>query len=254
MEISIEMLMFLFAASIVAGTMDTMVGGGGLITLPSLMLTGLTPINALGTNKLQGCIGTGTATFLLLRKSKIRWRHIRPLFIAAFVGSVAGTVAVQFISQKSLSLVIPIVLVLIIGYFLLYNPGKSTNFGIKLGARKFTYLVVPGIGFYDGMFGPGTGSFFTFSNVLLRHAKLVFATATAKPLNFATNLSSLAVFILFGNVVWHVGAVMMLGQAIGAWLGVHFLYRVHPRYLRIFVIAVCLLMLARYMASGAWEM
>ncbi|WP_416768269.1 TSUP family transporter [Sulfurimonas sp. ST-25] len=243
------MLMFLFAASIVAGTMDTMVGGGGLITLPSLMLTGLSPINALGTNKLQGCVGTGVATFLLFKKSKIRWRHIRPLFIAAFVGSVIGTVVVQFISQHSLSLVIPVVLVLIIGYFPLYNPSKTANFSIKVSAKKFTWLVVPGIGFYDGMFGPGTGSFFSFANVLLRRAKLVAATATAKPLNFATNVSSLLVFILFGNVVWHVGLVMMLGQAIGAWLGVHLLYKINPQYLRSFVIAVCLLMLGKYIAS-----
>jgi len=250
MEISIDMLLFLFAASVVAGTMDTMVGGGGLITLPSLMLAGLPPISALGTNKLQGCIGTGTATFLLLKKSKIRWRHIRPLFIAAFAGSVIGTVAVQFFSQKSLSLVIPVVLVLIIGYFLLYNPSRSTNFAIKLGARKFTCLVIPGIGFYDGMFGPGTGSFFTFSNVLLRRMKLVAATAMAKPLNFATNVASLLVFVLFGHVVWHVGLVMMLGQAVGAWLGVHLLYRVPPQYLRVFVITICLLMLAKYIASG----
>ncbi|MHC3994751.1 TSUP family transporter [Thiomicrolovo sp. ZZH C-3] len=250
METSIEMLMFLFAASVVAGTMDTMIGGGGLITLPSLLLTGLSPINALGTNKLQGCVGTGTATFLLLRKSKIRWRHIRPLFIAAFVGSFIGTVAVQFMSQHSLSLVIPVVLVLIIGYFLLYNPSRASNFSIKMGAKKFTWLVVPGIGFYDGMFGPGTGSFFSFANVLLRRAKLVAATATAKPLNFATNVSSLLVFILFGNVVWHVGLVMMLGQAIGAWLGVHLLYKINPQYLRAFVIVVCLLMLAKYIASS----
>lgn len=250
MEISIELLIFLFAASVVAGTMDTMVGGGGLITLPAIMLSGLSPINALGTNKLQGCIGTGTATFLLLKKSKIRWRHIRPLFIAAFVGSVVGTIAVQFVSQKSLSLVIPVVLVLIIGYFLLYNPHSRSNISFKLGAKKFTYLVIPSIGFYDGMFGPGTGSFFSFANVLLRRSKLVFATATAKPLNFATNVSSLIVFIAFGHVVWHVGAVMMLGQLIGAWLGVHLLYRIDPRYLRLFVILICLLMLARYIESG----
>jgi len=250
MEISIEMLLFLFAASVVAGTMDTMAGGGGLITLPSLMLTGMPPVSALGTNKLQGCVGTGTATFLLLRKSKIRWRHIRPLFTAAFIGSVIGSVAVQFIDQHALSLLIPVVLVLIIGYFLLYNPGRTKNFSIKIGARKFTYLVVPGIGFYDGMFGPGTGSFFSFAHVLLRRAKLVAATAAAKPLNFATNVASLLVFILFGNVVWHVGAVMMLGQAVGALLGVHFLYKIHPQYLRLFVITVCLIMLAEYIASG----
>jgi len=252
MEISVEILLMLFGISVVAGTIDTMAGGGGLITIPALMLSGLSPISALGTNKLQGCMGTGTATVLLLRKSKIKWRHIRPLIVGAFLGSAIGTIAVHFVSQKSLSLVVPIVLVFIAVYFSLYKPSSSSGLSMKMGARKFKYAVIPAIGFYDGMFGPGTGSFFTLSSVMLRKAKFVAATATAKPLNFATNLSSFIIYAMYGNVVWRVGAAMMLGQLIGARLGVHFLYKVDPNKLRLLVILTCVVMLAKYLASNGW--
>ena len=247
-----EIILILFGVSIFAGVIDTMAGGGGLITIPALMLSGLSPINALGTNKLQGCIGTGTATFLLLKKSKIKFRHIRPLVIGAFVGATIGTVAVHFVSQDYLTLVIPSVLVFIAGYFLLYNPNRSSNPGIKVGGKKFTYGIIPCIGFYDGMFGPGTGSFFTLASVMFRKAQLVVATATAKPLNFATNLSSLIVFAIYGNVIWHVGLIMMFGQSLGAWVGIHFLYRVKPNKIRILVVITCLIMLVKYLESTEW--
>lgn len=252
MEISFELIGLLFAVAVVAGTIDTLAGGGGLITIPALMLSGMSPINALGTNKLQGCLGTGTATVLLLRKSKIRLRHIRPLVIGAFLGSALGTVAVHFVNQKYLTLAVPLVLTFIAVYFILYKPGKAANLGTKVSGKTFTYAVVPGIGFYDGMFGPGTGSFFTLANVMLRRAKLIAATATAKPLNFATNFSSLIVFTLYDNVVWQVGLVMMVGQFIGAWTGVHFLYKIDPNKLRLLVVTVCLVMLGKYLHSTGW--
>ena len=137
MELSIEIVALLFCVAIFAGTIDTMAGGGGLITVPALMLSGLPPISALGTNKLQGCLGTGTATYILLKKSKIKWRYIRPLVITAFLGSVAGTVAVQYINQDHLALVIPFVLVSIAVYFLAYNPAKKLKLGVKVRARTF---------------------------------------------------------------------------------------------------------------------
>ena len=252
MEFSFELIALLFAVAVIAGTIDTLAGGGGLITIPALMLSGMPPINALGTNKLQGCAGTGTATLLLLKKSRIKLRHIRPLILAAFLGSVAGTVAVHFVDQQYLTLAVPIVLTFIAGYFILYKPSRAIHLGKKIGSRKFKYAVIPGIGFYDGMFGPGTGSFFTLASVLCRRAKLVAATAVAKPLNFATNLSSLIVFAAYGNVVWHVGLVMMLGQFIGAWVGIHFLYRINPNKLRLLVVIVCIVMLARYLYSSGW--
>ena len=252
MELSIEIVALLFCVAIFAGTIDTMAGGGGLITVPALMLSGLPPISALGTNKLQGCLGTGTATYILLKKSKIKWRYIRPLVITAFLGSVAGTVAVQYINQDHLALVIPFVLVSIAVYFLAYNPAKKLKLGVKVRARTFTYAIVPVVGFYDGMFGPATGSFFTLANIAFRKAKLIIATATAKPLNFATNISSFMVFAIYGNVVWHVGLIMMLGQFIGAHLGVYFLFKINPNHLRKLVVLVCIAMLIKYLHSSGW--
>ena len=143
-------------------------------------------------------------------------------------------------------------LTFIAGCFILYKPSCAIHLGKKISGKKFKYAVIPGIGFYDGMFGPGTGSFFTLGSVLCRRAKLVAATAVAKPLNFATNLSSLIVFAVYGNVVWHVGLVMMLGQFIGAWVGIHFLYRIDPNKLRLLVVFVCIVMLARYVYSSDW--
>lgn len=244
MELTTEIVTVLFFTAMLAGFVDTLAGGGGLITLPALMLAGVPPVQALGTNKLQSSLGTGTATLLLLLKARIRWRHIKPLFIAAFCGSALGSLAVQGIDQSRLEIIIPIVLVAIAIYFVGYKPGKPR--GKKLKGKYYARAVIAPIGFYDGMFGPGTGSFFCLAGMMLRNANIVFATATAKPLNFATNIASLGVFAIFGNLLWKTGAVMMCGQIIGAWLGTHFLFKINPNWLRILVILMSLAMLTRY--------
>lgn len=249
MEISFEVIAVLFFVAMAAGTIDIMAGGGGLITIPALMLSGLPPISALGTNKLQGCVGTATATYILLKKSKIKWRYIKPLSFTAFMGAIIGTVTVQYVNQEYLAFVIPIVVIIIAIYFAFYNPAKKSNLGVKLNARTFTYGVVPAIGFYDGMFGPATGSFFTLANVAFRKATLIVATATAKPLNCATNVSSFLIFAIYGAVVWQVGFAMMVGQFIGAQLGVYFLYKINPNHLKKLVVITCVIMLVKYFAS-----
>lgn len=252
MEISIDLLSILFAVAIVAGLIDTLAGGGGLITIPALMVCGLPPVMALGTNKFQACLGTGTATFLLLKRRRLRWRHIRQLLPMAFIGAVLGSTTVLFINQRYLTLIVPAVLSFILVYFLLYRPGARWLPKIKMPARRYARWVVGGIGFYDGMFGPGTGSFFALAGVMFRKAQLVFATATAKPLNFATNIGSLAVFALSGSILLKVGAAMMCGQMIGAYLGTHFLYRINPKYLRWLVITMSASMLVKYLhAQGS---
>ena len=109
--------------------------------------------------------------------------------------------------------------------------------------------MVPAIGWYDGMFGPGTGSFFALAGVALRGQGMVDSTATAKTLNFATNISSLIVFLLAGKVAWLIGLLMMLGQVMGAWAGSHILLKIHPRYLRILVVLMCSGMLIRYFVN-----
>lgn len=202
MDFAVETLLFLFFAAAVAGFMDTLAGGGGLITIPALVVSGVPPLAALGTNKLQSSFGSGTSSFLLFKRKKIYWQELRPMMIAAFLGSVAGTVIVQFIDAKVLGFMIPLVLVIIAAYFITAPYLKIESTEPRVSAKIYQKTVLPIIGVYDGMFGPGTGSFLAVAGVSLRGLELIKATAIAKPLNFATNIASLIVFIfaakLFG--------------------------------------------------------
>ncbi|MCW8831934.1 MAG: TSUP family transporter [Colwellia sp.] len=249
---SIELLLMLLLVATVAGFIDTLAGGGGLISLPALILSGIPPLAALGTNKLQGSMGTATATLTLLKQRRISWSENKPLMISAFIGSAIGTVIVQFIDTEILSFVIPLVLVFIAVYFLISPNSQVKSNKALISASKYKVIVIPTIGAYDGMFGPGTGSFFALAGISCRGHEIVSSTAIAKPLNFATNIASLIVFLAAGQVVWLVGLVMMVGQAVGAWLGSHMLYKVNPAYLRGIVVLMCSGMLVKYSYAMGW--
>src|SRR5688572_6822844 len=166
MDFAVETLLFFAAA--VAGFMDTLAGGGGLITIPALVVSGVPPLAALGTNKLQSSFGSGTSSFLLFKRKKIYWQELRPMMIAAFVGSAVGTVIVQFINGKVLGFMIPLVLVIIAAYFIIAPYLKIESPEPRMSAGLYQKTIVPTIGVYDGMFGPGTGSFFAVAGVSLR--------------------------------------------------------------------------------------
>ena len=251
-SLSIEMIAFLFFIAILAGLIDTLAGGGGLIVIPALIITGVPPLAALGTNKLQGSVGTATATFLLFKKGKISWDHVKYMMLTAFIGAVIGTVIVQFINTEILSYVIPLVLLLIGLYFLFTPTATEEQRPAKISAGKYRNSIVPVIGCYDGMFGPGTGSFFALAGVSFKGLGLISSTAEAKPLNFSTNIASLIVFVIAGQVVWLVGILMMFGQVLGAWLGTHCLYIVNPKYLRALVVVMCFSMLVKYADTMGW--
>jgi len=244
-----ELLFFLFSVAILAGFLDTLAGGGGLIVLPALIMSGIPPLAALGTNKLQGTIGTATATLLMLRGRRIRWRNIKQLMLAAFIGAAVGSVLVQFIDTAVLSFIIPVVLFAIAMYFILAPTPLETKQKPKYSIKTYRNLVVPTIGCYDGMFGPGTGSFFALAGISFRGHTILSSTAEAKALNFSTNIASLAIFATLGQLVWSVGLVMMLGQFIGSWLGSHYLFRINPRHLRFLIVFMCLAMLVKYIES-----
>lgn len=246
-NLSSQVLALLFIAAIIAGFIDALAGGGGLIALPALVLTGMPPIMALGTNKLQGCVGTATSSWVMFRKKMINWQEAKWLIAAAFTGAAAGTVAVQFVDPDALGIVIPVVLAAIALFFLLAPNIGERHRQAKISGRLYSIFVVPVIGWYDGMFGPGTGSFFSLAGVTLRGQGLIEATARAKAMNFATNIAALMVFAACGQVVLKAGLVMMLGQLLGAWLGAHSLLRINPRALRFLIVGMCLMMLARYL-------
>ena len=249
---SYDILTMLFIIAVLAGFIDTLAGGGGLITIPALILSGMPPLLALGTNKFQACVGSGTAALMMFRKKKVTFNEVKYFMLMAFIGSAIGTIFLQFINIEILNFVIPMVLFLIGIYFIFMPKASSLESKPKMNETTYKYTAVPFVGLYDGMFGPGTGSFLSLSAIALRGMDLVKATALAKPMNFATNISSVFVFLLYGQIIFTVGIIMMIGQAIGAYVASHFLLKINPLYLRIIVILMCFLMLVKYSFQMGW--
>ena len=245
---SIEILTFLFFVGVVAGFLDTLVGGGGLLAVPALLLSGIPPIYVLGTNKFQGSMGTGIATFLLFKQKKLDWNSVKSLMFASFIGSIVGGVIIQFVDTQFLSFVIPIVLVFIAIYFIVSPKPKSTV-GNSKPNKKFELFAVPVVGFYDGMFGPGAGSFFAMTGVMLKKLEIIQATILAKPLNFASNIAGFIVFFSFGHIAFLIGILMMMGQMIGAFFGTHYLLKANPLIIRFLIVIISISMLIKYMLS-----
>lgn len=204
-----------------AGWMDSMAGGGGLIILPLLLALGIPPHMALGTNKLQGSFGTLTASFNFIRKGLLNWRSMLPAVGATLMGALAGSLLANYISPGFLSYLIPVLLTL----FFLYSL-FSSNLGEKEGRAKVPelgFMICAGIllGFYDGFFGPGTGSFWTLGLILLLGRDFRRATAETKIVNFTSNITALAIFLFMGQVHILLGLSMGLFQIAGAWVGSH---------------------------------
>ncbi|CAM2771884.1 TSUP family transporter [Shewanella amazonensis] len=216
---SIELAALLFFVAMLAGFIDAIAGGGGLLTIPALMWAGLSPAAALATNKLQACGGSFFASLYFVRKKMVDLASIKLDIFCAFVGAAIGTIAVQLIDASMLKTLLPFLMLAIGGYFLFSKKVSEDDRHRVLTPTLFAFSAALGIGFYDGFFGPGTGSFFALAFVSLAGFGLAKATAHAKVLNFATNISSLIFFALGGKVVWMLGGLMLLGQAMGATLG-----------------------------------
>ena len=120
LNLSVELMAFLFLVAVAAGLIDTLAGGGGLIVIPALIMSGIPPLQALGTNKLQGTMGTATATYMMFKNKKVAWPQVKYLMLSAFIGAVVGSIIIQFIDTALISFIIPVVLLLIGVYFLLF--------------------------------------------------------------------------------------------------------------------------------------
>lgn len=249
MDLTWHTLAILAVVALVAGFVDTLAGGGGLLTVPALLLAGLPPLAALGTNKLQSSFGTGMATFQVLRRRRVSWAQVRWPMLIAFAASTAGTVAIQFVDAARLRLIIPVVLAAIAAYFLLVPRAHHPPAEPRMSEQTYRAWVIPVIGAYDGAIGPGTGSLLAVTGVALRARTLVESTAIAKTLNFATNLASLMVFLVVGHIVWVAAAVMIAGQLVGAYAASHVLFRIKPVVLRVLIVVMSLGMLARVLVG-----
>jgi uncharacterized membrane protein YfcA len=219
MSLSAEMLCFLFCCGGIGGFIDSIAGGGGLITVPALLAAGLPPQLALGTNKAQSSLGTMVAVTRYVRGGLIDWPQVRGAAMASFLASAVGAWAVSLLSNDLLRDVVPWLLLTIVAY-VMFSPKLGERSGqARLSAGAFGLLFGSTLGFYDGFFGPGTGAFWTIATVTLLGLELRRATAYTKVVNLASNLGSLCVFAYKGAVVLPVAAVMVAGQLIGTYLG-----------------------------------
>ena len=218
MEFEISTLILLFLAAFLAGFIDSIAGGGGMITLPALLLSGAPPLESLATNKLQSSFGSFSATRHFYKKGYLNLKKCLPFAILVFIFSSLGTISVQFINTDFLSKFLPF-LIMIFGFYFLFSPKISEDQRATHFHKAYLFLALAGIGFYDGFFGPGTGSFLMLALIALGGLGITKALAEAKLYNFSTNLASLIFFAIGGNMLFGIGLVMAMGQFIGANLG-----------------------------------
>ena len=242
-------LAILFAAAFLAGFVDSIAGGGGIITVPALLAVGIPPHLALGTNKLQASFGSLTAALNYRRGNMVRFRELTLGIFFTALGAFAGTMTVQVMSADLLKHIIPVLLVVIFMY-LLCNPNLGATHRLhRMPPRLFYLLFGCLLGFYDGFFGPGTGSFWTIAFVLWLGFDLKKATAHTKAMNFTSNIVALATFLVGGNVILFVGITMGVGQMLGAFSGSYLVLKRGTRFIRVFFLSVVAITIAKMLWS-----
>lgn len=231
-EVTYEILALLILAGFVAGFVDAIAGGGGLITVPVLLLAGASPIEALSTNKVQGVFGAATAAVSYARAGQVSLREqIFPATIA-FFASVVAALLVSVLPVQWIRMVLPILMVAIALFFALKPGLDDTDRTRRMSVPVFTATMIPLIAAYDGLLGPGTGSFFMIAFVTLAGYGILKATAHTKLLNFASNLGALVAFSIVANPWWFTGIAMGVAQIAGASCGAALAVKIGARVIK----------------------
>ncbi|BCH24399.1 TSUP family transporter [Mesorhizobium sp. L-8-3] len=248
-DLSTELVLLLAIAAFGAGFIDSIAGGGGLITVPALMLAGFSPVEALGTNKLQGLFGTGSATIAYASKGHVDLGKQLPSAFLSVVGSVAGALLATVLPGDLLRLALPFMLIAIALYFALKPNMNDIDRAERLSPLLLGLLIVPAIGFYDGLFGPGAGSFFMLAFVSLAGYGVLKATAHTKLLNFASNLGGFGAFAAAGVISWKIGLMMGLCQFLGARAGAGLAMRIGARLIKPLLVLTCIALAVKLLAD-----
>ncbi|HEY5582647.1 MAG TPA: TSUP family transporter [Rhodoferax sp.] len=235
-------LFIVSAASLLAGFVDSVVGGGGLILVPALFATfpAAPPATLFGTNKGASVWGTAFATWQFSRRVEIRWAALLPAAAAGFVASFAGAWLVTVVSADFLRKLLPGILLAVLIYTVLKKELGRNHAPLFSGAKEAYLAVAIGalIGFYDGFFGPGTGSFLVFLFVRVMGYDFLSASAAAKLINTASNTAALILFIAKGHVWWHLVLAMALANVAGSLLGTRLALKHGTGFVRVFFIVV----------------
>ena len=239
---TLHVLVLLALAALAAGFVDAVVGGGGLIQLPALLigLPGAAPVQVLATNKLASICGTSTSSVTYYRRVRPDPKTFGPLMLLAFVGSAAGAAVASKLPKEAFDPIVLVVLV-VVGAYVLLKPDLGGDTALRHTGRRHTGIAMLtglGVGFYDGALGPGTGSFFVFALVGLLGYSFLDASAKSKMANWATNLAALCVFVPQGAVLWKVGLVMGAANLVGGYVGARTAVARGAGFVRVFFMVV----------------
>src|SRR3954447_18150603 len=235
-------LVLLALAGLAAGFVDAVVGGGGLVQLPALLvgLPSASPVQVLATNKLSSFCGTTVSSVTYYRRVRPDPRTFGPMMVCAFAGSVGGAFLGSHISDSAFDPIVLLVLI-VVGAYVIARPSLGETTLLRYDGRRHVGTAMAAglvIGVYDGALGPGTGNFFVITLVGLLGYGFLEASAKARLANWATNLAALCVFVPQGAVLWHVGLVMGVANLVGGYLGARTAVARGARFVRIFFIVV----------------
>lgn len=240
-----DLLLILIFVAFAAGIVDAIAGGGGLLTVPALLLAGLPPVAALATNKIQGAFGAASATVAYARAGQVRPRAQAGPAALASVAAGLGALLASWLPVEAIRAILPVLLIAIALYFALKKGLGDDDRAERLSAPAFNATLVPAVGFYDGVLGPGAGSFYMLGFVTLRGQGLLRATAHTKLLNLASNLGALSVFALVAQPLWLLGLAMGVAQIAAAALGARIAVRVGARVIRPLLVVTSLALAVR---------
>lgn len=249
-EMSLDLVLILIAAGFAAGFIDAIAGGGGLITVPALMLAGVPPAQALATNKVQAVFGAATAVISYARRGLVDPRTQWRAALVAGAGGVLGAALVTYLPTDKLRLILPVILIGVAAFFALKPGLNDLDRRQRIAPAVFTACIVPFIGFYDGLLGPGAGSFYMIAFVTLAGYGVLKATAHTKLLNLFSNLGGLLSFALIGQPMWLLGVTMGAAQILGAALGARLAAKIGARLIKPLLVATSTTLALRLL----WDM
>jgi uncharacterized membrane protein YfcA len=230
---------------LLAGFVDAISGGGGLIAVPALLAVGIPPVAAFGTNKVQSVVGTIIAAGTYWRKGFVSFKALAVAIPLTFGGAFLGALSVKQVDTTLLSYAVPVALIGIALYFAFAPKLTDEDKHERLSFAVFAPVMGFVIGYYDGILGPGTGSFFTLGFVTLFGLGVTRAAGNTKVLNLTSNLGALALFIPSGDVVWPVAFAMAIGQIIGGYLGAITGIRYGAKLIRPMVVIISIILALR---------
>jgi len=243
----------LFLAGLIAGTVDSIAGGGGLITLPVILGLGIPPHAALGTNKFQSSFGSFTASVHYVHKGGVDLRSGIRGILFTLIGTVAGAWSVQQVDGSILNNIIPVLLAAIVIYTFIKPDLGEVNQKPKMTENAFYFLFGLMFGFYDGFFGPGVGSFWAFAFVAFLGYNLQMATGYTKVMNFTSNIVSVVLFAIGGNIYFTAGIVMAAGQIIGARIGSGLVIKRGAKFVKPVFITIVVITMVKLIYSSFFQ-